>query len=160
MVKSPKLLSSAGCNQTTTEMLKNTIAISSEILYLLFSQSLSTGEVPHEWKKAKIILIYKSGDRSKVTNYRLISLTSIPSKLLEHVIASYLTTHLESLNYSYPLQHGLRKFLSCETQLAEFTHDIFQHMDNRLQTDAIFLDFSKAFDRVPHNYLLAKLAFL
>lgn len=68
--------------------------------------------------------------------------------------------YLESINFFYAHQHGFRKLLSCETQLSEFTDDILQHMDDHLQIDAIFLDFSKAFDRVPHNYLLAKLATL
>lgn len=68
--------------------------------------------------------------------------------------------YLESINFFYAHQHGFRKLLSCETQLSEFTDDILQHMDDHLQIDAIFLDFSKSFDRVPHNYLLAKLATL
>lgn len=66
---------------------------------------------------------------------------------------------LESV-FFYPLQHGFRKYLSCETQLAEFTYDLLRQMDDHIQIDAIFLDFSKAFDRVSHNHLLTKLAAL
>lgn len=69
-------------------------------------------------------------------------------------------SHLESISYFYPHQHGFRKHYSCQTQLAEFTHDLLQQMDNNLQVDAVFLDFSKAFDRVSHNHLLAKLSSL
>lgn len=69
-------------------------------------------------------------------------------------------SHLESINFFYPHQHGFRKSHSCETQLAEFTYDIFNFMEDNLQVDVIFLDFSKAFDRVPHNLLLLKLSSL
>lgn len=57
-------------------------------------------------------------------------------------------------------QYGFRKGYSCEAQLLEFTHDIHTNMDSGSQTDAIFLDFSKAFDRVPHCRLISKLSAL
>lgn len=159
LIQALKLSSSAGGDEISSKLLKNTSSLSSAILSLFFQQSISTGEVPHDWKKAQIIPVHKSCDQTKASNYRPISLTSIPSKLLEHIIATNLMHYLESINF-YSYQHGFRKLLSCETKLSEFTDEILQHMDNHLQTDAIFLDFSKAFDHVPHNHLLAKLSTL
>lgn len=160
LIRNLKSSSSAGCDCITTKLLKNTVHYSSLLLSLIFLQSLELGTVPDEWKKAQIIPIFKSGNRSIPANYRPISLTCICSKLFEHIIASSLMSHLESINFFHPLQHGFRKHFSCDTQLAEFTHDLLNSMDNNLQTDAIFLDFAKAFDRVPHNHLIRKLTSL
>lgn len=158
LINSLKLSSSAGCDFINSKLLKGTLILSSEILCIIFNQSLRTGEIPDDWKKGQIIPTFKTGNRQMPSNYRPISLTSIPCKLLEHIIATSIMSHLESINFFYAHQHGFRKLLSCETQLAEFTHDVLHEMDNNLQIDAIFLDFAKAFDRVPHNLLLAKLA--
>lgn len=158
LIKALKLSSSAGCDQINSKLLKNTLLLSSQILHLIFTQSLDTGHVPDDWKKAQIVPIFKSGNPAIPTNYRPISMTSIPSKLLEHILFSNIMTHLESINFFYPQQHGFRKSYSCESQLSDFTNDLLQYMDANLQIDAVFLDFSKAFDRVPHNRLLAKLS--
>lgn len=88
------------------------------------------------------------------------SSTGVPSKLLEHIVSSNIISHLNSINFFYPHQHGFRKGLSCGTQLAEFNHDLLVNMNNNYQTDIIFLDFAKAFDRVPHRHLLTKLLIL
>lgn len=160
LIRSLKLSSSAGCDQINSKLLKNTIFYSSQILHLIFLQSLETGTVPDDWKIAKIVPLFKSGNRTIPGNYRPISITSISSKLLEHIISSSLMTYLDSIDFFYAHQHGFRRSFSCETQLADFTHDILHYMDENLQTDAIFLDFSKAFDRVPHNLLLLKLSAL
>lgn len=130
------------------------------ILSAIFSQSLSSGFVPSDWRLAKVVPIFKSGDRSLPLNYRPISLTSTVCKLLEHVIHSQVINYLEEHNIIFKYQHGFRKGYSCETQLAGFIQDLHSSVDAGIQVDSIFLDFSKAFDRVPHNRLLTKLALL
>lgn len=67
-------------------------------------------------------------------------------------------SHLDYNDFFYHHQHGFRKGYSCETQLFEFTHDLHCSLQSRNETDAIFLDFSKAFDRVPHIRLISKLS--
>ena len=54
----------------------------------------------------------------------------------------------------YPLQHGFRKFRSCETQLLEFIDDKTKNIENSTQTDILIMDFSKVFDKVSHNLLV------
>ena len=90
-------------------------------------------------------------------NYRPVSLTSVTSKLLEHIICKHLLDHLDRNNILTSLNHGFRKGFSCETQLMVTMDDLLKSSENNLQTDIIILDFAKAFDTVPHNKLICKL---
>lgn len=79
---------------------------------------------------------------------------------LEHVIASNTVQHLEGNNFFIWSQYGFRKCFSCDTQLVELTNDILMHMDNNLVIDCIFIDCSKALDRVQQCLLISKLSSL
>jgi hypothetical protein len=79
------------------------------------------------------------------------------SKLLEHVVTSEITAHLDRNSIIGDAQHGFRKRRSCETQLILTIDDLAAELDKTGQTDMILLDFSKAFDKVPHQRLLIKL---
>ena len=131
--------------------------VSHQRLCRLFQASIDTGYLPHDWRSANITPIYKKGDRSDPSNYRPVSLTSIPSKILEHVIYRHLMTHLEANAILSGAQHGFRKGRSCETQLLLLLENLTKTLDNRRQVDLILTDFSKAFDKVPHQRLLLKL---
>ena len=128
-----------------------------DLVSLIFQKSLNTGQVPTDWTKANVSPLYKKGDTSDPANYRPISLTCILCKLLEHVIASSLSTHFTKHNILYELQHGFRERRSCETQLIGLVDDISRSLSTGKQTDLILLDFSKAFDKVNHLKLLQKL---
>ena len=78
-------------------------------------------------------------------------------KQLEHIICSQIRNHLDKYKALFPDQHGFRKKLSCESQLLATTHDLLKKLDNKDQIDVAILDFSKAFDVVPHQRLLRKL---
>ena len=112
---------------------------------------------PADWRSASISAVFKKGDRNKAENYRSVSLTSVACKLLEHIICRHLRNHLERHNILTDRNHGFRSGYSCETQLITTLHDLFDSYDARKQTDVVILDFSKAFDTVPHNKLLHKL---
>ena len=92
------------------------------------------------------------------SNYRPISLTSVCCKTLEHIICKHMLNHLENNKITSPLQHGFCNGHSCESQLILTMHDIMQNFDSKQQTDLVILDFSKAFDTVPHKKLLFKLS--
>ena len=126
-------------------------------LTTLFQTSLDTSEVPSTWKHAIVQPIFKKGDRSKASNYRPISLTCICCKLIEHIVRTSITKHLDSNNILSDVQHGFRKERSCETQLISLIHELTSELDKGGQTDVILLDFAKAFDKVPHKRLLNKL---
>ena len=86
-----------------------------------------------------------------------VSLTSIPCKHLEHIIHSNMMKHFDEHMVLNDEQHGFRKGRSCETQLALTVNDLAKILDGRGQADVIIMDFSKAFNLVPHQRLLLKL---
>lgn len=98
---------------------------------------------------------FKSGSRSDPCNYRPVSLTSIPCKLLEHTVHSQIACSLRNHSFFFHNQHRFLPGLSWDTQLFEFITEL--HLGSSFQTDVIYLDFAKAFDTVPHQRLLAKL---
>ncbi|CAB3996921.1 RNA-directed DNA polymerase from mobile element jockey [Paramuricea clavata] len=125
-------------------------------LCLLFNKSLRHGSLPEEWKLANIIPpIHKKGDISNVENYRPISLLCVTSKVLERCVLRNLRDYLMSLMNS--AQHGFIPGRSCTTQLVEVLHYIGSILDSGKQTDIIFMDMSKAFDKVSHTALINKL---
>ena len=126
-------------------------------LTLIFQRSVDTGTLPNVWLKANVSSVFKKGKKDLAENYRPISLTSVISKLLEHVICKAILCHLENNDILTNLNHGFRSGYSCETQLLVTSHDLLKSQDKGIQVDMAILDFSKAFDTVPHNKLLHKL---
>lgn len=106
-------------------------------------------------KESYIIPLYKSGGRSNVLNYRGIAKLSVIPKLMEKLVTDYLSFQLNST--MSPFQHGFMKSRSTVTNLLEFSTHIFKGYVRGNQTDVIYTDFSKAFDRVDHKILLLKL---
>ena len=80
--------------------------------------------MPDEWKTANIIPIFKKGDHTDMGNYHPISLTSICSKLLEHIIYSSIFSHLKGYNILCEEQHGFQGGKSCEMQLIMTINDL------------------------------------
>lgn len=155
-----KLSLPCGIDNINSKVLKHTYLISGQILFHIFKQSLSSGQLPAEWKIVKIIPIFKNGSHQAAENYRLISLTCISYKILEHIISSHLYSHLECNSFFFSNQHGFCRILSCETQILKLTTGLHSIMDDNVQTDGIFLDYSKAFECVAHCPLNAKLSSL
>lgn len=102
--------------------------------------------------------IYKKGNRTDPANYRSISLTSICSKILEHIIYSFISTHLSNYNILSSNQHGFRTGQSCGTQLLGAINNFHHGLDTGSHIDTLFLDFTKAFDKVSHRKLCHKLS--
>ena len=105
-----------------------------------------------------MVPINKRGNRSLITNYRRISLTSVVCKQTEHVTASYLRQVWDKNEWLYEGQHGFRSGYLCESQVITVCQDPADSMDNGDRNDAIVIDFSIAFDLVPHDRLLMKTA--
>ena len=120
-------------------------------LTFIFNQSMSTGKVPSDWKNANVTPILKKGNKAAACNYRPISLTAVPCKIMEHVIYHHIMAHLEEHQLLVNFQHGFRRGYSCETQLITIIEQVARYLDNGSQTDLLLLDFSKAFDSVPHQ---------
>ena len=118
---------------------------------------MDTGEIPKEWSLANICPLFKKSDRSLARNYRPVSLTCVPCKLLEHIVCSNIMAHLDEYKLLSDRQHAFRKGHSCETQLTTVINDWAKILDNRGQVDTFILDFEKAFDTPPHELLKSKL---
>ncbi|KAK3884189.1 hypothetical protein Pcinc_011534 [Petrolisthes cinctipes] len=118
-------------------------------LCMVFNRVIQTGCVPRDWREAEVTPIFKKGDASQPSNYRPISLTSIVCKLMERIMVDKITAHLESNLLLRGSQHGFRQHRSCLTNLVEFFHFVFSEHDRDKAIDVVYLDFQKAFDKVP-----------
>ena len=125
----------------------------------LFQQSIDTGEIPKECSLTNSCPLFKKSNRSLACNYRPVSLTCVPCKLLEHIVCSNFMAHLDEYKLLSDRQHAFRKghTCSCETQLTTVINDWSKILDNRGQVDTFILDFENAFDTPPHELLKSKL---
>ena len=122
-------------------------------LAIIFSKSMNDGKIPLDWKRANVVPIHKKGDKGIPDNYRPVSLTSLVCKVLESIIKDKIVAFLDVHNLIKETQHGFRKGRSCLTNLLEFLDFVTAGFDGRKQLDVSYLDFSKAFDKVPHKRL-------
>ena len=140
----------------TLQLLKTNAKQLAEPLSKFFQASIDRGKIPDDWKEALVTPLFKKGDKSTHSNYRPVSLTSICSKVLEHIIHSHIMKHLNKHQILTDHQHRFRASRSCESQLLITINNIAKSMNTGEQLDAILLDFSKAFDKVPYQRLLLK----
>ena len=148
---------SPGVDGISPKILKETVEQISTPLAHVFNMSLQEGIVPFEWKEANIIPLFKKGSRNKSVNYRPVSLTSVICKLLETIIRDHMMDFLIKHKLINPSQHGFLKAKSCLTNLLCFLEEITKWVDDGSPVDVIYLDFQKAFDKVPHQRLISKL---
>jgi hypothetical protein len=124
---------------------------------LVFKKSIETGILPDMWKKANVTPLFKKGSKLKASNYRPVSLTSIPCKILERIIADCIMEHLLKNNLLAKEQHGFVKGKSCTTNLLEYLDILTDAFHNGIPIDVLYTDFKKAFDSVSLKKLLSKL---
>ena len=127
------------------------------VLAHIFKKSLEEGKVPADWKTANVTPIFKKGSKGDPGNYRPVSLTSVCCKIMESILRDAITEHLDLNKLINPSQHGFTKGRSCATNLLEFLEKVTKVVDEGKPLDVIFLDFAKAFDKVPTKRLLKKL---
>jgi len=126
-------------------------------LEILFKRSISMGEIPTDWRAAHVTPIFKKGSKGDPGNYRPVSLTSVPCKILETIIKDKVMEHLLKNNLIRNSQHGFMPGRSCATNLVQFMDKISKAVDEGDSVDILYLDFAKAFDKVPHKRLISKL---
>ena len=129
----------------------------SENLAKIYNNSITKGEYPKQLKIAKVIALFKKGEKYYPKNYRPISLLSIFNKILEKLLCKQLVSFIERNKILYNYQFGFRKLYSTTMALIEFSDNIHRLLDEGNYVIGIFIDFTKAFDTVDHEILLHKL---
>ncbi|CAM5149037.1 unnamed protein product [Natator depressus] len=120
------------------------------------NESVNSGAVPHDWRIANIVPIFKKGKKRDLGNYRPVSLTSVVCKVLEKNLKEKVVKDIAVNGNWDKIHHGFTKGRSFQTDLISFKN-VTDFLDKGNAVDLIYLDFSKAFDMVPHGELLAKL---
>ena len=128
-----------------------------EPLKIIFESTLSTGTVPKDWRHANVTPIFKKGTKGEPANYRPVSLTSIPCKLFEAILKDKKMSHLLENNLIKESQHGFMPGRSCATNLVLFLDKLTEIVDRGKAADVFYLDFAKAFDKVPRARLVQKM---
>ncbi|KAF7241624.1 Monoacylglycerol lipase ABHD2 [Varanus komodoensis] len=123
----------------------------------IFEASWRTGEVSEDWRVASVVPIFKKRSRRDMGNYRPVSFTSIVGKTMETLIIERDLVMLDREGRVTATQHGFCKNRSCQTNLVEFYDKVSRWLDGGDAVDVVCLDFSKAFDKVPHDILVEKL---
>ena len=146
---------STGSDKIPVNVLKVIANEISDPLSIVYNKIICTGIYPSSWKLAKVNPVFKKGVKSAIKNYRPISILPVFSKVFEGFLYDYLFGEISC--FLPASQHGFLPKKSTVTNLTEYTHMLSENFKQKLQTDSIYIDFAKAFDRVPHIPLINKL---
>ena len=126
-------------------------------IHLLWSESMSSGIVPSFYKTGFVSPLFRKGSRCEPSNYRPVTLTSHFVKVYERVVRKHMVHYLETNNLLTDKQHGFRSNRSCLTQMLDHSDDIYEGFTRGEDTDSIYLDYAKAFDKVDLDLLILTL---
>ena len=108
-------------------------------------------------ENGKVVPVHKKSDKQILKNYWPVSLLPICGKVFERLICNSLFEYFIENDLISSKQSGFKPGDSCTTQLISITHEIYQSFDDRFEVRGVFLDISKAFDKVWHDGLIYKL---
>ena len=157
LCKQIEIMKASGMDKLSARVCKDAFLVLSDQLAFLFNRSLSREIFPDSWKVAKVIPLFKGGDREQVGNYRPVSLLPLPGKILEKIVHKRITQFWETNNFLSADQGGFRKGYSTVATIADLTDDLFTQINQGNTTLATFFDLRKAFDTVSTSILQKKL---
>ena len=146
-----------GSDEISPCLLKEGGTIIAPILMKLYNKSLELSTLPKMWKLANVIPIHKKESESIRSNYRPISLLSEVSKIFEKIVFKYVYNYFKDNFIISIFQSGFLPGISTITQLTEVCHQFSKAVDDGKEIRIVFLDISKAFDKVWHKGLIYKL---
>ena len=126
-------------------------------LQLIFSQCIGTGSFPLEWKETNVVPVHKKGNKQCLKNYRPVSLLPICGKILERLIFNEMFRFFVENNLISSNQSGFKPGDSSINQRLSISHEICKSFDDGFAVRGVFLDISKAFDKVWHKGIILKL---
>ena len=147
----------AGSDYFSLKVLKHVFPVVSEHLVYLFDQCMKCGIFPDCFKSAKVIPLFKGGDKNSFHDYRPISLLPVLSRVFEKMINARMVEFLESRRLLSPTQFGFRRGMSTDQAVLFLVTFVNDALDAGWKAASVFLDIVKAFDSVDHGILLAKL---
>ena len=157
LCKEIEVMKASGMDEMSARICKDAFMVLVKELTYLFNCSLNAAIFPEKWKIAKVIPLFKGGDREEVGNYRPVSLLPIPGKLLEKIVHKRITEFWDNNGFLSRDQGGFRKGYSTVATMADLTDDLFKQINQGNTTLATFFDLRKAFDTVNTSILKKKL---
>ena len=145
-----------GIDKISAKVLLTAAPAIARSLTKIFNVSITSEQFPSEWKAARVIPIFKKGQRTMLDNYRPISILPVVSKLMERILHDQMFDYLMNENILSEHQYGFRPSHSTTTTLLDCTNEWYVNMDRGLYNLVVFLDLKKAFDTVNHEILLRK----
>ena len=144
-------------NSLPIQILKENISVLSNVIADLINVSFQSGIFPKVWKKAVVLPLFKNEDPEIMSNYRPISILPPLSKVIEKCLKSRLLHYFNSNNLFNRVQFGYQKNISTQDAILHVTEKIYDNLEKKLSTLAVFIDFSKCFDTLNRNILIRKL---
>ena len=117
-------------------------------LQLIFRSCIENGKFPSKWKKANVVPVHKKDNKQTLKNYRPVSLLPICGKIFERLIYNSLFEFFIANELIFSNQYGFKPDDSCINQLLSITHETYKSFDNGYEVRGVYLDISKAFDKV------------
>ena len=152
--KSLKRNKAAGIDDLSSNIIIDAYDSLKNILFLVFKISIKQGIFPDGLKIAQVTPIFESGAKNNVSNYRLISILPVFSKVLERIMHNRIYNHLDSKGLLYEKQYGFQRNNSTEHVILQLTRDITSSFKKVEYTLGVFIDLSKAFDTADHHILI------
>ena len=156
-IKEVKPNAASGPDEIPIKALKECKENVAHPIFLIWQDSVANGVVPSCYKESVVTPIHKKDSKVKAKNYRPVSLTSHIVKIFERVLRTRIVDFFERNEIICNSQHGFRKGRSCLTELLDHIDDILSGLVQNKDTDVIYLDYAKAFDKVDHELLIQKL---
>lgn len=146
-----------GIDNIPVKYFKDSAKVTAPLIAYIINLSIQQGEVPLDFKSARVVPLHKKSCKSDMTDYRPVSILCVASKIMERVIYNQIENYIVKNCILYALQSGFRPLHSTETCIIHLTDSIRKAVDKGDFCGMVMLDLQKAFDTIDHEILIYKL---